>query len=101
MNNKKIAIIAELNSKEKILLLSNEYYLWFLESLENNLAVEGLGEEFSCFPFCEEYSIDDYIECYLETVIEHHPKWEKILLVGTFNIEMVKLFMSPYKPLSM
>ena len=93
-DNKKIAVIAQLNARENIEKLTKEYYLWVLDSEENKLAIEGLDVEYSSFPLYEGYSVTDYIECYIETIIEHHPNWEKLLLVGAYNIKEIEPLLS-------
>jgi len=95
-DNIKIALVVIPNSKLLIEKIAEEYYLWVIESPENKIALKSITGELTTFPFNNDYSLHDEIENYLDTVIEHHPDWEEILLAGVQSSKEIEIQLSQF-----
>ena len=96
--DRKIAIIVNPVSKNKIILLGEKYYFWVAEINENTSVLDEAGIIYSSFPIQGSDTPYTMIDTYMDTIIEHHPEWNELLMVNIFELQETKSIFSPCLP---
>nr|WP_305907966.1 hypothetical protein [Methylomarinum sp. Ch1-1]MDP4520765.1 hypothetical protein [Methylomarinum sp. Ch1-1] len=75
-------MIVSIDAANEIADLATDYYIWAVDTVANRAALSMLESEVTTFPFDEGDMAVQMFECYVEAIIEHHPCWKELLVVG-------------------